>query len=539
VFLTAGLPVASLALVACGSSSKSGSKQTPAAAADTLVVVTPDTSLIWTKDFRGFGGDEALNNTGATLLRKPYVKSSGSDSYQQDVNKFDPYLAASYAVSPDGLTYTFTLRDAVSATGNHLTADDVVWSYARKFGTKTSPTPGVSAPVITDPAKQIKKVDDHTVSFTIANKGYGLTLRALLSDVTAQIYDSTLLKQHVTAADPFAVTWSENNPNFGFGPYMEKTYQPGVQTLLTANPNFVLGPPKIKNILFKIIPDAGTRANAVRRGDADLAEGVLPSDLVALKTASGTKIASVDSPNARVTVPLVTNKPPFNNALVRQAFGWAMPYQQIIDNVYHGLAVRHGPGLLRTDAPGYDGSGFSDYNFDPTKAKALLAQAGIPNGASFTLSVSASEPDMQEAAVQIQTFAKQAGFKVTINQIPASAMATGRETHTFQAFITRDSSFVLTPSYELAVYTSPAGGNNLADWHDAAFQAALAAGNAAPDPFTAAAGKLWNAAERILVNQAPILFVAQIQPGVAMRSGVQGYAWRSDQDIDFSVMSLS
>jgi peptide/nickel transport system substrate-binding protein len=146
---------------------------------------------------------------------------------------------------------------------------------------------------------------------------------------------------------------------------------------------------------------------------------------------------------------------------------------------------------------------------------------------------------MKEVAIQIQTFAKQAGFDITINQVPAAAMGTGRDTHAFQAFITLDSSFVLTPSYELAVYTSPTGGNNIADWVDPKFQGALAAGNAAADPFSPEAGKLWNAAERMLVNEAPILFVAQLQPAVAMRSDVQGYAWRSDRVIDFYNMSLS
>lgn len=520
-------------LTACGSADSAATT-----AKDTLIVVTPDTSIVWTKDFRGFGGDEPLANTGATLLRKPYVKSTTSDSYEQDVNKFVPYLASGYTVSPNGLTYTFTLRDAISAAGNHLTTDDVLWSYQRKWATPTSPTPGVSAPVITDPAKQFKKINAHTFSITIARKGYGLTLLALLSDVTSQIYDSTLLKQHVSAADPYAVKWSENNPNFGFGPYTVKSYQPGVETVLTANEKFVLGPPKIKNIILKIIPDAGTRANLVRNGDADVAEGVLPADLVTLEKTSGTKIATVDDPNARVTIPLVTNKAPFNNVLIRQAFAWAVPYQQIIDNVYDGLALRKGPGLLRQDAPGYDGSGLTDFTFDPVKAKELLAKAGASHGVSFTMMVSDAEPDMQEAAIQIQTFAKQAGFNITINKIPAAEMATGRDAHTFQSFITRDSAFVLTPSYELAVYTSPTGGNNIADWVNPQFQAALAAGNAANDPFSASAGKLWNAAERILVNQAPIVFAAQIQPGVAMRGDVQGYAWRSDQTIDFSNMSF-
>jgi peptide/nickel transport system substrate-binding protein len=400
-------------------------------------------------------------------------------------------------------------------------------------------SPAVSSPQIVDPDKQFKKIDEHTVSITVANKAYGLTLLALLSDLTSQIYDSTLLKQHVTADDPYAVKWSANNPNHGFGPYMVKSFQPGVQVVLTANPNFVLGAPKIKNISIKIIADAGTRANAVRNGDADLAQALQPADLVSLRTASGAKIAEVDNPNAFIMMPLVTNKAPFDNSLVRQALAWAIPYQQIIDNVYHGLAVRHGPGFLRSDTPGYDGSGFTDFAFDPAKAKQLLAQAGFPSGVPFTLKVSAAEPDMREAAIQIQTFAKQAGFDVTIDQVPASAFGAGRTNKTFQAFILRDYAITLTPPYELLVYTAKGGGNNLADWRDDRFYAALDTGNAAADPLSADAGKLWNAAERYLINEAPIPFIAQIQPSVAMRSNVQGYAWRSDNFVDYYNLSFS
>ena len=537
--------VAAVALVAsCSSSAKSASSSGTSAGTSsksTLVIVTPNDSITWALDGGIAGtvpGVEPSFNTQATLLRNPYVPGKTYSTLEEVPTSFEGYLASGYTVSPNGLTYTFKLRDAISAAGNHLTSEDVIWSYERHFDTPTSVTPGVSMPVITNVAQQFKAIDAHTVSITISNAGYGITLLALLADLTGQIYDSTLLKQHATPSDPYAVKWSANNPNYGFGPYEVENYQPGVQTLLTANPNFVLGPPKIKNILLKVVPDAGTRANLVRDGDADMAEGVLPADLLSLKSNPATKIGEVDDPNEYLEFPLVANKAPFNNTAVRQAMAYAVPYQQIIQNVYHGLAVRHGPSFLVRSAPGYDGSGFTPFNYDPTLAKQMLAAAGYPNGVSYTLSVSSSEQDAIAAAIQIQTYAAPAGFKITIDQVPAAEYGTARQNKTFQAYLTDDFAITLTPSYELGVYTAADGGNNLAAWYDPTFYAALAAGQASSQPLSPATGVLWNAAERIFINSAPIVFIAQIQPDVAMRSDVDGFAWRSDNWVDYDNLSF-
>jgi peptide/nickel transport system substrate-binding protein len=523
---------AMLALAACSSSSSS--KSGASSASDTLRVVAPDSAIGWAMDNGAYG--EVQMNTQATLIRKPYVKGGTDTAEIQDINNFEGVLAESYSVSADGLVYTFKLRDAVSHAGNHLTADDVIWSYKRKFNSPKSVSPSLMTPQITS-VDQFKAVDAHTLSITLTNPGYGLTMLALLSDLTGQIYDSTLLKQHLTADDPYAVAWSANNPNYGFGAYTVKTYTPGVQVTLAADPNYVLGEPKIKTVSVKIVPDAGTRANAVKSGDADLAENLLPADQADLGKASNVVVPTVKTPNAYLMIPLVTNKAPFDNIAVRQAFAYAVPYQQIIDNVYFGLATRTSPSFLLSSAKGYDGSGFTDFDYDPAKAKTMLAAAGFKDGVSFTLTVSSVDPDTQKAAVQIQTFAKDAGFTVNIDQQPAAAIAAGRAQGTFQAWVLRDWAITLTPSYELGVYTAKDGGNNLAKWNDNDFYAARAAGDALADPLSDEAGKAWNAAERYLVNDAPIVFIAHIQPGQAFTSKLKGFAWRSDQYVDYTVLS--
>ncbi|HEY0814753.1 MAG TPA: ABC transporter substrate-binding protein [Pseudonocardia sp.] len=519
--------------VACSTSANSPGAAGGGADASTVTIVTPDTSIVWALD-NGFGGYEPGKNLQATLLRKPYIDAKqGAGVQQQDVYKYEPYLASGYDVSPDGRTYTFHLSDAKSAVGNTLSADDVLWTYQRRFHTSTSVIPGVMAPSLTDPATQIKKIDAKTVSFTLPQAGLGTTFLALMSDLCGEIYDSTLLKQHVTADDPYAVKWSAQNPNFGYGPYTVTDYQPGVSAVLTARTDFILGPLAVKKINIRIVPDPGTRANAVKNGDAQIAEAVNPADSAALASDPSVVAPKVDNPNTFIMMPLVTNKAPFNNVAVRQAMAYAVPYSQIVDNVYRGLAKRNGPGFLLNDAPGYSNAGFPNYTYDPAKAKAMLAQAGFPDGVSFALAVSAAEPDMQEAAVQIQTAAKAAGFTVNINKMPAAQFAQQRVDHSSQSFILRDYAITLTPPYELLVYTGPGSTNNFADWQYPPFYDALAAGNKLPNALSPEAGKMWNAAEAIYLNQSPIVFIAQVQPSVLVSKSVAGYAWTSDNWIDY------
>ncbi|MFC8045257.1 ABC transporter substrate-binding protein [Nocardia sp. NPDC057353] len=528
--------LAALTLTAC--SAPANTPESAGTPGNTLTVVAPDNGLVWAID-NGFGGYEQANNLHAGLLRKPYVDSAqGRGVQQQDTYSYQPYLASGYTVSPDGLTYTFTLKEARSAAGNVLSADDVLWSFERKFASPRSVAPGVMDPSITDPARQIRKIDDRTVSFTLPNAGLGATFLALMADLAGHIFDSTLLKAHVTPDDPYAVSWSAENPNHGFGPYEMTSYRPGTSVVLTAREDFVNGPPPTRTINIRFVADAGTRANAVRFGDADLAEGLTPADLGSLASDPGVTVPEVGNPNTFVMMPLVTNKAPFDDVTVRQAMAYAVPYQQIIDNVYRGLAKRENAGFLLSDAPGYTDAGFPEYTSDPAKARELLTQAGFPGGVSFTLAVSAAEPDVLDAAKQIQTAAKAGGFDITIDEMPAAEFATQRSNHTSQAFILRDYAITLTPPYELLVYTAAESTNNFADWEYQPFYDALAAGNALPDALSAEAGLAWNATERIYLEQSPIVFIAQVQPNVAVGSDVRGYAWRSDNWVDYSNMSV-
>ena len=138
--------------------------------------------------------------------------------------------AESWQMSEDGKTVTVNLRKGMTSPyGNKLTADDYVWSWARRFEVKAvgkfmADVLGIDGP------DSIKKIDDHTVEIKLR----GTT--PILYKILAQNYyggpfDSTEAKKHSSADDPWAKEWLRTN-SAGFGPYHVERVTPGVETIL-------------------------------------------------------------------------------------------------------------------------------------------------------------------------------------------------------------------------------------------------------------------------------------------------------------------
>jgi peptide/nickel transport system substrate-binding protein len=545
---TAGFSVAGMLLAACGSSSgssaSSGSKSAGASSASsggnttTLVeaVAGLPTGFSFDTAPSGYENMEFNNNTNACLIRAPYVQSTRTPTAKtQDVYKFEGVLAESYDVSADGLVYTFHLRKGVlSQQGNPFTADDVLFSYERKYNS-TSITPFVSAPAITDPAKQFKKIDDFTVQMTVARQSDGFTLLALLANVTAEIYDSTYLKKNATKSDPYALAVSNTKGNFGYGAYMLDSFTPGQQMILKSNPHFALGEPAIKQITQRVVADAGTRASILRNGDVDIAVQLRPSDVETLSTVKGVNTFEVDT-NDYLWMTLQTSTAPFNDVKVRQALQMAINYPQIISSVYKGRADKMN-GWLDPAAPGYTTDGLFYPAYDPTKAKALLKDAGHSGNVAFQLLISDAVPDLEEAAIQIRTSAAAAGFDVTILKQPAATAGANQSAGKFQAVMIRDMAISLSPPYELLLEYTKGSPLNSGHWEYDPYYAAVAAGVAAGDALSAAAGKEWSAAMAIALDQVPQISIARVQPLMVFRDNVHGFAHRTDNVVDFSIIT--
>ncbi|MBO3089609.1 ABC transporter substrate-binding protein [Cellulomonas dongxiuzhuiae] len=534
------LGVLPLLLVACaGSDGSGGSADSPSSTGDVLVeaVAAVPGGLAFDSKPGGYEAFEYTLLTGATLIRNPYVQAEDDpNALTQDLYDFEGVLAESYDVSEDGLTYTFHLREGVlSQAGNPFDADDVLYSYERKWNS-TSIAPAISLPAITDPATQLRKIDDHTVSWTVAEAGHGFPLLAVISKISGEIYDKELLEEHATAADPYAVEWSNTNGNFGFGPYVMTDYQDGQQISFEANPEYPLGEPAIKRIIQRVVPDAANRAQLLRAGDVDVAVQLRAADVAAMTGTEGLQTFSVDTNNFAWAF-MQTRTPPFDDPLVRQAVFYAIPYEQIIEQVYGGRA-NPVVGLLNPEAPHHVADGLLEQEYDPQRSLALLEEAGVRTPVSYTITVSNAVPDMEAIAVQIQSFAGDAGFDVDIEVLPPAAFQEQALTKAFQMRLYRDMSVSYeSPPYSLLLaFPEDNEERNSSSWEDPRFYEAVAAGVAAGDALSPEAAVHWNRAELVWQEGRAQIQMAKVQPLMVFREGLTGFAHRTDNVIDFSIV---
>lgn len=532
-----GLVALAAASVFALASCTGGADADTAASGESMVVAVPATPGTLAFDrLGGASSDEVTNALNATLIRNPYVESeSDPDALEQDLYDWEGVLAESYDVSDDGTVYTFHLRkDAVSQAGNPLTADDVLWSWERRWNS-TSITPALSLPAIHDPAEQIKKLDEHTVQFTLDSAGHGLPFLSLISKITAHIYDSTLLKEHETPDDPYAVDWSAEHGNYGFGAYEVESFRDGEEYVLTANPDYVLGEPEVKRITFRVVPDAANRALLVRNGDVDAAEDLRAADVADLEESGSVQTFSTDTNNF-LWARLNTTAKALEDPKVREAFFYAIPYQQIIDEVYAGRADT-AMGLLDRKTPNLSSEGLIEPEYSPEKAKALLEEAGVTTPVKVGLMVSNEDAGIEETAVQIQSFAEEAGFAVDIETLPPATVTERGRSFDYDISLSRDMSI----SFESMPYTLrlmfPEDNPQRNRWINPDYYAAIEAGMDAGDSLSPEALEYWHQAELVWQDDRPMIQMARVQPLVALRDGIDGYATRTDNIIDWSIVS--
>lgn len=540
-FLLGSLGTAAVAALAACSDQNADSGGGGGSSSEIVVAVSALTaSLNGVLDGNGLSlqAFEMNANLQAGLVRNPYIDGATPGTVIQDFNEYVGYLAESYEASADGLVYTFHLRDGFKdAEGNAITADDVLYSFERKWASDSYAT--ASWGDFKGP-EAIKKVDDLTVTFDLPSAGFGLTFLGLLANLQGHIYSKTVLDAHKTADDPYAMAWSADNGGWGLGPYSMKSKVADQEMVLVANPNYAYGEPPIKKITLRVVPDAGTRASLVKSGDVILAEDILPNDQAKLAKDSNLIVPEADDPIEYVDVTLVTNKAPFDDVAVRQAFQYAIPYQQIIDEVYAKRAVPK-IGNINPTTKGYTTDGIPTMEYDVDKAKALLAEAG-KDSVSFKLSVSTANQDLINASLLIKSYAEDAGFDVEVEQLSAADFGTARGEATKQAIIYRNRAQVQTPEYSCITFFKPGDDpSSPSRWDDdlnKAFWDEVDAARALPDQLSDEAGVHWNGAQRILVEAAAEIFVCAIQPTQVFSKKVKGWAYRSENQNDFGNLEL-
>ncbi len=467
--------------------------------------------------------------------------------------QFAPELAQSYSKS--GLNWTFHLRKGViSCAGNELTTDDVVYTFARgKSVSGTAPIAwfmlNVSGVMALDPvlpkapaaAKLLKgeitKVDNYT--FTVKQLGPNELFPRLLEIFGMGIYDSKEIKKHATAADPWSHKFTGNVGAAGFGPYCVTRWAKGSEFELTANPKWT-PQPQFTRAIIRQVPVSSNRISAIRSGSADIVTDLSPTEYQSLRSASNVDVLSRFN-NQAVWVFMNYKYAPWNlpkNALLRQAVALAMPYNDIIAQDYKGRARRWN-GALPSTYYGY--KPFALYNTDLAKAKALLAKAGFPGGKGLEkyseglkLLYPAERSALSEpVANRIRTALAKIGIPITLNPIPQTEVSDRELTKRDMPMALIDYSAPFGPDigYGAQLYfVSVAKGGllNGSNYSNATFDTDYYKSQQMTGAARLTAlGKL----QGILMNNLPIVPIAEFESQIVVRKGLTGWLATTDNGV--------
>src|SRR5258705_4928932 len=167
-------------------------------------------------------------------------------------------------------------------------------------------------------------------------------------------------------------------------------------------------------------PWAGNRRALLERGDADISFDLPPKDFAEIAAAGKLQVVAHPVENAHAYVGMNVKNPPFNNVKVRQAVAYAIPYEKIFTTATFGRGAQLMGNPIATNTVGYDPK-LSPYRTDVAKAKALMAEAGVPNGFETQLYFDQGFATINEpAAVLVQESLAQICIKTTINKIPGA-----------------------------------------------------------------------------------------------------------------------
>ncbi len=342
------------------------------------------------------------------------------DNWVFDAEAIRGELAKGYVISDDRKTITVTLRpDALWHDGSPVTAEDIKWSLDRAVSAKSLAPPQLSTGSLTSP-DQFKIVDPHTLTVSL-DKPDRLALANLCVPYCIMI-NSKLAKQHATEADPWAMDWMKSN-TAASGAYIVESHKPGESTILRRNEKWTNGVdgalPFFRRVILQTVPEPATRANLVERGDADLSIDLAASDIQTMERSAKVKVASIPQTNGFTHITLNTLMAPFDNVKVRQAVAAALPYEDMFKAAIFGRGTRLYDASWATTPPDAKFPQAMPVKTDPARAKALLAEAGMPNGFSTTFAFSAGQSATAEPmAALVKEALGKIGIQVDIQKKP-------------------------------------------------------------------------------------------------------------------------
>jgi len=482
-----------------------------------------------------FVESELFTNTLSRLFDYKTVKRSDGTYVMQSAG-YQPVvgsLVTTWTVSPDKKTVTVNLRTGVkNYLGDTFDAKDVVYTFDRLLALKGTGTFYESSIGITKPSN-IKVVDPHKIVFKLDFPAE--LFFKMMSIPHMGIVDSVEFKKHATKSDPWAAQWAHTH-SVGFGPYYITQNQQGVQVVLKADPNFWGHKPAIQNVIEKAVPASANRLALLKGGAVDIASYLQPRERISLKGNSDVKIVGFAPAQSHAILYMTNTAKPFDNKLVRQAVCNALPYDHIVKTVGLGTARQQKsplPANYEFYAPQLD-----PYTYNVAKAKALLKQAGYPNGFSTSIGFSNDDPTVEQQAAIVQNALAAVGIKATLNKQPLATYSQNWLGAKYQMGMMFEGAFIPDFTYALHLwYYGPKKANFLdfTDYHNANVNKWLDEANHTFDQ--ARRKQLATSIQKQILQDAPICYLAELGQFFPARANIGGINYFTYSALHFDLLT--
>ena len=355
------------------------------------------------------GGKLVVGQVGDNNNFEPFVQQPTTFPYLEQLwdtaIRYDneikplPSLAESWQLGADGKSLTVKLRQGVKfSNGKDLTAEDLNFSVERakdpKVGALFRPQAGlVTKTEAPDKATAIWRFDSPFPG------AFDLLARQFVVD--KNVIDDGDWKKRLIGTGPF--TWAE--------------WQPGERSLLKKSPNFwIKDLPHLDEIEVKSFGDAAAMAASLEAGAVDIVARLPTQEVARLKQNANVKLFQTPV-RVMYDILLQSQKPPFNNKLLRQAINWAIDRERFVRTVLAGLSVPSSQPF-----PAHSWAHFPEldkaYTFNLEKAKELLARAGYPNALEITcMTATARQKELAQLAQGVAADLEKIGVKVKIEDV--------------------------------------------------------------------------------------------------------------------------
>lgn len=476
-FVLVIMMILTLPLIGCtGEPEESSSKKEPSESSEPSPSPSPSTpgeivsakdSLLWGANAEPASLDPSTSKDTVTHMVMYQIYDALVKESRENYNTLVPGLAQKWEFNDDNTEVTFYLKEGVKFhNGDTMTADDVYFSLTRSLESSYSSA-------ISQAIDRFEKVDDMTVK-CVLKYPYGPIL-----DVMTNMTYGIVSKRAVEEAEAAGIDFARNP--CGTGAYKMVEWRSGDAVVLERFDDYFDGPAHIKNLTYKLVPDAASGAIALENGTLDVYYLISDSDNAYMKSLDHIGYVECAGVGLHHITFNVTDGV-FADKRVRQAVAYALNRDDIVIGGAEGLAA---PGNcpVPTSVFGYIDD-FQWYEQDLDKAKALLAEAGYPDGFEVVFSMQGSSTYMKPAEI-VQDQLRKIGIIVTFDKMERAAyLEDVGNKRNFVASLrmvnatVRDADSVLTRRYHSGML---GGGNNYSGYSNPKVDSLIEQGRTSSD----------------------------------------------------------